>query len=53
MSYKIQEIKYLYTDGTKGLKHFSKLQKELVDLLKTNPSEFNRLLAEAKQIYNL
>ena len=45
------EIQFLMTDGAHGISHVSNLFREIVKLYKEDPTEFARLLGEAKQKY--
>ena len=49
---KIENIRFVYSDGQSGLAAFSKLDKEIVCLYKEKPNAYSELLNEAKQIYN-
>lgn len=49
---KIENIRFVYSNGTSGLAAYSKLEKEVVCLYKENPKTYNELLNEAKQIFN-
>ena len=44
-------IQFLMTDGAHGISHVSNLFREIVRLYKEDPTEFARLLDEAKQRY--
>ena len=44
-------IQFLMTDGAHGISHVSNLFREIVKLYKEDPTEFARLLDEAKQRY--
>ena len=44
-------IQYLISDGAHGISHVSNLFREIVKLYKEDPTEFARLLDEAKQTY--
>ena len=44
-------IQFLMTDGAHGISHVSNLFREIVKLYKEYPTEFARLLGEAKQKY--
>jgi len=44
-------IQFLMTDGAHGISHVSNLFREIVKLYKEDPTEFARLLDEARQSY--
>lgn len=44
-------IQFLMTDGVHGIAHVSNLFREMVKLFKENPTEFAKLLEEAKHRY--
>lgn len=44
-------IQFLMTDGAYGISHVSNLLREIVELYKKDPTEFARLLEDAKQKY--
>lgn len=44
-------IEFLMTDGAHGISHVSNMFREIVELYKEKPTEFARLLEEAKQRY--
>ena len=44
-------IQFLMTDGAHGISYVSKLFREIVELYKKDPTEFARLLDDAKQRY--
>jgi hypothetical protein len=47
---KIENIKFLFSNGKEGLAKHSKLEKEIVSLYINNISAYENLLDEAKQI---
>lgn len=44
----LNNLQYAWTDGTKGLPCSSKIFYEIVDIYRNNPTEYQRLLSEAK-----
>lgn len=53
ISMKLGNIEYLFTDGKKGFKHYSKLEYEIYSLYLHNKEEFKLLLEEAKKEYKI
>lgn len=50
ISMRMEEMRYILTNGEKGLKHFSKLFVKVIDLYKNNRTEYENLLREAKSL---
>ena len=49
---KIENIRFIYSNGNNGLARHSKLETEIVSLYKENQKVYKDLLCEAKQIFN-
>ena len=43
ISMRMEEMRYILTNGEKGLKHFSKLFVKVIDLYKNNRTEYENL----------
>lgn len=52
ISMKLENIRYIYTNGQCGLAGYSKIEKEIVSLYLEKPTAFKDMLLYAKQIYN-
>ena len=50
ISFRLEEIKYLFLDGQKGLSHTSKMFRDTVELYRNSQDDFDRLLVYAKAI---
>ena len=53
ISMRLEELRYLFSNGEKGIKHYSAVEKEVVWMYNNYNKGFCQLLSEAKQIYNI
>lgn len=53
ISMKLGNIDYLFSEGKSGFKNYSKMEYELYDLYLNNKPEFNKILGDAKEEYNI
>lgn len=49
----LEHIRYLYTNGNKGLSNFSNSEKAIVDMQKKYPNLYQRILNEAQEKYKV
>ena len=49
----LEHIRYLYTNGSKGLSNFSNVEKTVVDMQKEYPELYKKVLSEAKEEYRI
>ena len=51
ISMRLEELRYLFTNGKSGLKNTSYLFRDMVVMYQTNQKEFQRVLKVAERIY--